>query len=79
MRYAAIVALVALALPGMSNSAEARKPCEELKAEIAAKLDAKGVQHYSLDIVDAAAVADQKVVGSCDGGSKRITYSRDSP
>jgi hypothetical protein len=27
------------------------KPCEELKTEIAAKLDAKGVKGYTLDIV----------------------------
>src|SRR6185437_3757946 len=48
--------------------AQAAKPCEELKTEIAAKLDAKGVKGYSLDIVakDADA-ADGKVVGNCEG------------
>ena len=54
----------------------AGKPCEELKAEIAAKLDAKGVSGYSLEIVDKGAAADGKVVGTCEGGTKEIVYKR---
>lgn len=53
----------------------AGKPCEELKAEIAAKLDAKGVQGYTLDIVDKGDPAG-KVVGSCEAGTKEIVYRR---
>jgi hypothetical protein len=54
-----------------------RKDCEELKMEIAAKLDAKGVKNYALTIVAAADVKDtDKVVGSCDGGTRRILYTR---
>lgn len=53
----------------------AAKPCEELKAEIAAKLDAKGVTDYTLDIVDKGDPAG-KVVGSCEGGTKEIVYRR---
>ena len=53
------------------------KPCEELKTEIAAKLDAKGVKNYTLDIVATADVKDgMKVIGSCDGGTKKIVYTR---
>lgn len=52
------------------------KPCEELKTEIAAKLDAKGVKNYTLEIVASDQVGDKKVVGSCEGGSKKITYVR---
>jgi hypothetical protein len=48
-----------------------------LKSEIAAKLDAKGVTGYSLDIVDRdAEVTDGQVVGTCDGGTKKIIYKR---
>jgi hypothetical protein len=54
----------------------AAKDCEELKAEIAAKLDAKGVVNYTLEIVPTEAVTDEKVVGSCEGGTKKITYKR---
>ncbi|VVN95519.1 DUF1161 domain-containing protein [Pseudomonas fluorescens] len=53
------------------------KPCEELKAEIAAKLDAKGIANYSLEIVDKGTVADGKVVGTCEKGSKEIVLKRD--
>ncbi|MDH5206831.1 MAG: DUF1161 domain-containing protein [Hylemonella sp.] len=52
------------------------KPCEELKAEIAEKIDAKGVKNYELNIVPNDEVKDQKVVGSCEGGTKKITYKR---
>lgn len=54
----------------------AAKNCEELKTEIAAKLDAKGVVNYTLEIVPAEEVKDQKVVGTCDGGTRKITYKR---
>lgn len=70
--------LLAIALSGLSMSAYAVKPCGELKNEIADKLDAKGVTGYSLSIVDNADVGEQKVVGSCEGGTKKITYSRDT-
>jgi hypothetical protein len=65
----------ALALAGSSSFA-AGKSCEELKSEIAAKLDAKNVTGYTLDIVEADKVGDAKVVGSCDSGAKKITYAK---
>jgi hypothetical protein len=52
------------------------KPCEELKAEIEAKLKAKGVEGYTLEIIPADQVKDQTIIGSCEGGSKKISYSR---
>ncbi|BCX65498.1 MULTISPECIES: DUF1161 domain-containing protein [Pseudomonas] len=52
------------------------KSCEELKAEIAAKLDAKGVSGYSLEIVDKGSAAGGKVVGTCEKGTKEIVYKR---
>jgi hypothetical protein len=52
------------------------KPCEELKAEIEAKLKEKGVTNYTLEIIPADQVKDQKVVGSCDGGKNKIIYIR---
>jgi hypothetical protein len=54
----------------------ATKPCEELKAEIEAKLQAKGVKNYTLEIVPTDQVKDAKVVGTCDGGSKKIIYKK---
>lgn len=58
-------------------AAQVAKACEELKTEIAAKLDAKGVKGYSLEIVDKDKDAgDAKAVGTCEGGSKKILYSK---
>ncbi len=54
----------------------ASKPCEELKGEIAKKLDDKGVKGYTLEIVANDKDGD-KVVGTCEGGTKKIVYSRE--
>jgi predicted lipoprotein with Yx(FWY)xxD motif len=70
-----LIIAAALALAASSTFA-AGKPCEELKTEIAGKLDAKGVKGYTLDIVDADKAGDAKVVGSCEGGAKKITYAK---
>jgi Protein of unknown function (DUF1161) len=56
--------------------AHAAKPCEELKTEVAAKLDANGVKGYQLEIVAADKVGEAKTVGSCEGGAKKITYTK---
>jgi predicted lipoprotein with Yx(FWY)xxD motif len=68
--------LIAAVLLCAGSSAFAAKACEELKSEIAAKLDAKNVTGYTLEIVEADKVGDAKVVGSCEGGAKKITYAK---
>ena len=68
-----VAAVLALAA---SSTFAAGKPCDELKTEIAAKLDAKKVAGYTLDIVDADKASDAKVVGTCEGGAKKITYAK---
>ncbi len=61
----------------LTQAAQAQtKPCEELKAEIAAKLDEKGVKDYEIVIVDSDKVGDAKVIGSCEAGAKKLTYVR---
>jgi hypothetical protein len=70
-----IAAAVAFGLAVVPSFAQ-EKGCEKLKAEIAAGLDAKGVENYTLVIVAAEDVKDQKVVGSCDGGKKKIVYRK---
>lgn len=66
----------AQAKPAM-QAAVAAKPCEDLKSEIAAKLDAKGVKSYTLDIVEKdKEVTEGKSVGTCEGGTKKIVYKR---
>jgi len=68
--------IVAMGLFSLATSAFAAKPCEELKAEVDAKLKAKGVTSYTLEVVDKGSVTDKKVVGSCELGSKEIVYQR---
>ena len=65
---------VALALPGAAWAQ--RKDCNELKGEIEAKIKKNGVEKFALDVVEKDAQADGKVVGTCDGGAKKIVYKR---
>jgi hypothetical protein len=68
--------LAAILFVPACSYAQAAKPCEELKSEIASKLDAKGVKSYSLEIVAKDQDTDGKVVGTCEGGTKKIVYRR---
>ena len=71
---AATAVLLMLAAPAL-----AAKPCDELKSEIDAKLKARGVQNYTLEIKPTEETNDLKegkIVGSCDGGTKKIVYTR---
>jgi len=72
MKGLVVLAVLALA----ATPALARKDCEELKSEIDAKIKANGVQAYTLEIMPKEQQADGKVVGSCDGGTKKIVYKR---
>ncbi len=65
----ALLATVTLHVPA--------KSCDDLKKEIAEKLEAKGVKNYTIDIVANGDVKDgMKVIGSCDGGTKKLVYTR---
>src|SRR5260370_6346583 len=72
---AAIGVLFFVSVPAHAQTA---KPCEELKDEITKKLDAKGVKGYTLDIVAKDKDAEGKVVGTCDGGTKKIIFTKTS-
>ncbi|MGN8278351.1 DUF1161 domain-containing protein [Pseudomonas sp. SMV71] len=72
-RFALLVGSCALATSALA----APKPCEELKAEIEAKIQAQNVASYTLEIVTNNEVKDQNmVVGSCENGTKKIVYQR---
>ena len=60
-----------------ASALAAPKSCEELKAEIEAKIQAKNVSSYTLEIVTNDEVHDQNmVVGSCENGTKKIIYQK---
>ena len=69
---AAVVVGMAVSGPALAQ----RKDCGELKGEIEAKIKKNGVEKFSLDVVDADKSAEGKVVGTCDGGTKKIVYKR---
>jgi hypothetical protein len=66
------LALAWLACAG--TAAQAAGNCDQIKAQIDAKVRAGGVAQFSLSVVDADAHAAGKVVGSCDRGTRKIVY-----
>lgn len=74
-----VLTLLAVALFLSTGSVWARKPCEELRQEIAAGLDAKGVKQYSLTVIAKDSTDARKTVGTCNGGTERIVYERAQP
>ncbi len=73
MRKTTLILLVALAT---SPAFAQPKDCDELKAEIDAKISANGVASFTTTIVARDAAEDGKVVGTCDNGSRKIVYKR---
>ncbi len=63
--------LLATSLPALAGT-----PCDKVKSDIAAKLDAKHVANYTLEAVASDQAGDRKVVGTCEGGAKKIVYTR---
>ena len=74
MKLIAAAVVVGMALSGPELAQ--RKDCGELKGEIEAKIKKNGVEKFSLDVVEADKQAEGKVVGTCDGGTKKIVYKR---
>ncbi|HEY1132126.1 MAG TPA: DUF1161 domain-containing protein [Roseateles sp.] len=71
-----LLALSATVLLLNQSVLAAPKSCDELKAEIAARLDEKGVKGYEINVLENDKVGDAKVIGSCDDGTKKLTYLR---
>lgn len=63
-------------MPSATTIGTALKSCDELKAEIQAKLDAKRLTGYSLTIMASGDLQGQNVVGSCEGSTKKIALNR---
>jgi len=80
VRLIVVAAALGLALISVNVAWAQKKDCGELKGEIEAKIKKNGVDKFTLDIVDAdkkdEGKAEGKVVGTCDGGAKKIVYKR---
>lgn len=86
-KVALIIGLILVASPALAERLE----CDTLKASVDARLQAKGVLSYTLEIepitgsghtaetssaVSVSKVNKGKVVGTCDGGTKRVIYTK---
>lgn len=71
-----LIAALSLLITFNAYAADRRKPCEELRSEIAAKIEANGVRAYRIEIIDAAAPSDARTVGSCNGATQRVVYQK---
>lgn len=76
MKFATSLAVAAALATAAASTFAAGKPCEELKSQIAAKLDGKKIAGYTLEIVAADKAGEARVVGTCDGGARKITYTK---
>lgn len=77
MKYAAPAAAALVLSVFAAPVFAAGTPCDEVKAQIAAKLDAKGVVGYTLTAVPTNDVKpEDKTVGVCEAGTMGIVYVR---
>ena len=71
--------LLSIAVLAFAGSASAASNCDDLQAQIDAKIRAAGVTSFRLTTVAADATVSGKVVGTCERGSKKIVYEADAP
>jgi hypothetical protein len=71
-----IAAAVVVGVAFSGSALAQKKDCGELKTEIEGKIKKNGVDKFSLEVVDADKQAEGKVVGTCEGGTKKIVYKR---
>ena len=71
-----VASIVVLFFASVLAYAQGPKSCEELKSEIAKKVEANGAKAYTLEIVAKDKEAPGKVVGTCGGGTQKIMYTR---
>ncbi|KIQ33973.1 hypothetical protein RT97_09110 [Variovorax paradoxus] len=72
-----LIPFVSAAVAAMTGTAHAAESCENLRAQIEAKIGAAGVARFAVVVVDANAPAAGQVVGSCELGTRKIVYQRE--
>ncbi len=77
MKSKILMSALAVICCGITGFASAKVSCDDVKASVEAKLPSKDVKKYTLEVVPKDQVSDLRVVGTCDGGAKKITYKRD--
>ncbi|MFZ6843247.1 DUF1161 domain-containing protein [Undibacterium sp. RuTC16W] len=59
-----------------TSSMAAITPCVDIKEKVEKKLEGKGVKNYSLQVVSKDVETKNRVVGVCEGGKKKIIYTK---
>ncbi|MCU6434167.1 DUF1161 domain-containing protein [Undibacterium sp. Jales W-56] len=59
-----------------TSSMAAITPCVDMQEKVEKKLEGKGVKNYSLEVVDKDVPTNNRVVGVCEGGKKKIIYTK---
>ena len=70
-----LISIVVLAFTG---SASAASNCDDILAEIDARIRGAGVMRFTLATVTADATVSGKVVGTCERGSRKIIYEAET-
>ena len=76
MKHGILTAALTLPLCIATGPASAKTACPAVLAKIEAKLASKGITKFTLLIVSEKETTDLRVVGTCDGGAKKIIYKR---
>jgi len=71
-----LLSIVVLAFTGAANAAS---NCDDILAQIDAKIRSAGVARFTLTTAAADATVSGKVVGTCDRGARKIVYEAEAP
>jgi Protein of unknown function (DUF1161) len=69
---------IAWTLAGASGAAGAAQSCEDLRSQIESKISGAGVSNFKVIVVQGSEAVRGQVVGSCELGTRKIVYQRDS-
>lgn len=78
MKHLPVISVFALAALASMPAHADKVDCNTLKQSIEEKMTSHGAKNFKLDVVEAAQTGDGKVVGSCDGGARKIVYTKDA-
>ncbi|MGJ7510594.1 DUF1161 domain-containing protein [Variovorax sp. GT1P44] len=71
--------MLSVVLLAFTGSVSAASNCDEVLAQIDAKIRDAGVMRFTLTTVAADATVSGKVVGTCERGSRKIVYEVEAP
>jgi hypothetical protein len=76
MKFINVTMPLGLAVLLFAGQAVANISCDALLSEIETKIKNNGVKAFTLTILPKDETSDLRVIGTCDGGTKKIVYKR---